>query len=72
MVWKVLEEDQVVEIKEKLASGRTGSSLAKEYSVSEWIIYGIKSGRTWKYLNNERYYNLRKEKLKQQKDKENE
>ena len=45
-----LNESQVIEIYNRLALGETGTSLAKEYSVSPATISEIKSGRRWGHL----------------------
>lgn len=43
--WRKLTADQAQEIKQKLADGRKGCDLAKEYGVSQSIISAIKVGR---------------------------
>lgn len=45
-----LNEEQVVEIREMLAQGRTGSEIARSYGVNKTVVSGIKLGKTWKHV----------------------
>lgn len=46
-----LNEDQVVEIKELLSEGTSGTEIAKMYGVSKDTISMIKTGKTWKHVS---------------------
>jgi Mor family transcriptional regulator len=46
----VLNEQQVGEIKKKLASGKGLSDLGREYNVTPQNIYHIRKGKTWKHV----------------------
>jgi hypothetical protein len=41
---------QVLDIKERLSAGESGSRLAKEYNVSNIAISKIKTGKTWRHV----------------------
>ena len=43
----ILNESQVLDIRESLRSGSRGTDLAKEYGVSKYVISKIKTGKTW-------------------------
>jgi hypothetical protein len=43
-----LNEQQVTEIRQKLAAGATTTATAKEYNVSQALIWKIKAGNYWK------------------------
>lgn len=45
-----LKESQVLEIKQRLASGELCSTIALDYGVAEGTIDHIRQGRTWKHL----------------------
>ena len=45
-----LTEQEVIEIRRRFLAGEYGSDLAKEYNVSNGLIYHIKNGRAWKHL----------------------
>lgn len=45
--------DTVKQIKIDLANGIRGYILSRKYGVSKGIIYQIKNGRTWSWVNNE-------------------
>jgi hypothetical protein len=45
-----LQSSKILEIKKRLNDGEIAYRLAKEYNVSPQVIYGIKSGRTWAWL----------------------
>jgi hypothetical protein len=42
--------EQVVEIRQRSATGGSGASLARAFQISETAIYSIIAGRTWKHL----------------------
>lgn len=46
-----LTEENVREIKKRLASGEFYRDLAKEYGVNPATIFGIKKGRTWRHID---------------------
>lgn len=48
--WRALTTDQVRDIRQRLQAGERGSSLAKEYGVSEGSISAIKTGRSFSWL----------------------
>jgi hypothetical protein len=45
-----LTDDQVIEIRKRLASGERNMDLALEYGLSKSSIGNIKSGASWKHL----------------------
>lgn len=48
--WRTLTAEQVLEIRERLAAGEKGSTLAKEYGVGQGCISAIKHGRSYSWL----------------------
>ncbi len=49
--WKSrLKEEQVIAIKQRLASGESVSPIAKHYGVTYATILAIKSGRNWRHI----------------------
>lgn len=46
-----LNEQQVMEIKSRLRAGEVGSELARAYGVNKVQISAIKTGKTWKHVN---------------------
>jgi hypothetical protein len=46
-----LSEDQVREIKKRLATGETAKSVAQDFPISHYTVWGIRSGKTWKHVN---------------------
>lgn len=48
--WSKLKQEQVQEIREKLAEGIKIAVIAKEYGVSRMAIYAIRNGKNWKPL----------------------
>lgn len=49
--WSILDEDQVRQIRTRLAAGEKGRALAAEFGVRETAISNIKHGRTWRGLS---------------------
>lgn len=45
-----LSTDDVLKIRKRLSDGEKGSTLAKEFGVSQGVISGIKKGRTFQWL----------------------
>lgn len=45
-----LSEDQVREIKRRLKTGETARSIAKDFPVTHFTIWGISEGKTWKHV----------------------
>jgi hypothetical protein len=45
-----LDEHQIIDVKCLLRLGVQTKQIAKEYKVSEYCIYAIKSGKTWKHI----------------------
>lgn len=50
--WAVLNEEQVAEIRRRLADGERGRDLAAEFHVRETAISNIKHNRTWRAFHN--------------------
>lgn len=48
--WKKLNAAQVLEIRSRLSDGETGSSIAREFGMSESAISAIKTGRRYAWL----------------------
>ena len=46
-----LDELQVRQIKRRLARGETAKSIAKDYSVTHYAIWAIRSGKTWSHVS---------------------
>ena len=46
-----LTEEQVKEIKQGFATGKTDTELAKQFNISRSTIYGIRNSRLWSYIN---------------------
>lgn len=49
--WRKLAESDVRDIKKRLAEGKTGASLAREYGVSDAAISAIKTGKTFGWVS---------------------
>ena len=47
----ILSEEQVLEIRERLALGESRPSVARDYEVSVSCIQDIHEGRTWKHIS---------------------
>jgi hypothetical protein len=48
--WSILNEQQVEDIRVRLAAGEKGRAIAAEFGVLETTISNIKCGRTWRKL----------------------
>ena len=46
-----LTEEDVVDIKMRLAGGESSGTIHKDYPVSQSAICGIKAGKTWKHVS---------------------
>ena len=46
----VLKEEQVRRIRRELSEHKTVRSIAKKYKVSDYCIYSIKKGKSWRNL----------------------
>lgn len=45
-----LTEEEVIEIKRLLKAGFKGSSIARKFNVSKYLVSSIKTGKTWNWL----------------------
>lgn len=46
----ILNESQVLSIKQRLAAGESAPSIARDFGVAANVIYSIKYGTTWKHV----------------------
>lgn len=47
-------EEQVLEIKKRLATGETAKSIAQDFPISHYAIWDIRSGKTWGFIDIEK------------------
>ncbi len=45
-----LTEDQVREIKKRLKTGETAKSIAQDFPITHYTVWGISEGKTWKHV----------------------
>jgi len=48
----IFTDNQVIDIKQRLAKGENGASIARLYNACKSTIHNIKKNKTWKHLNN--------------------